>query len=384
MGLASGAVYGLAGVGLVVTFKTSGVFNFAYGAQATIATFGLYYMSVRYGVPEDVAAVVCVLVLGPLMGLLLERLSRVIAVKSLALQVAATIGIVLTVEAAITLIYGQVYTSTIPPLFGSGGVVVGSVHITYDQIVTIAFAVFATIGLTIFLRTTRLGISMRAVVSDADLLGLSSISAVATRRWAWVIGATFAAASGILIAPGIPLDPTSITFLVIDAFGAAAIGAFTNLSLTFVGGLAIGVLSALSVNYLTTGLESGISPSLPFIALFLTLLFFRKKWLLVAPNLAKQARSVTWTAPAPLRLGSAVVALVVLLFVPQFVGIHLTDWTSMMSMVIFFLSLGLLVGRQARFLYVSWALLRSVLPVFRILQRGSTFLGCSRCFSPDW
>jgi len=38
-GVASGAVYGLAGTGLVLTYKTSGIFNFGYGAFATVASY---------------------------------------------------------------------------------------------------------------------------------------------------------------------------------------------------------------------------------------------------------------------------------------------------------------------------------------------------------
>jgi branched-subunit amino acid ABC-type transport system permease component len=41
-GLTTGAVYGLSGIGLVLTYKTSGVFNFAHGALATVAAYAFY------------------------------------------------------------------------------------------------------------------------------------------------------------------------------------------------------------------------------------------------------------------------------------------------------------------------------------------------------
>ena len=49
VGLVSGSVYGLAGVGLVLTYKTSGAFNFAYGGIATIAAFTFYGLNVELG-----------------------------------------------------------------------------------------------------------------------------------------------------------------------------------------------------------------------------------------------------------------------------------------------------------------------------------------------
>ena len=76
IGLTTGAVYGLAGVGLVLTYKTSGVFNFAYGALAAVAAYTFYVLHVLNGWAWPAAAVVAVLVVGPLMGLILELLAR--------------------------------------------------------------------------------------------------------------------------------------------------------------------------------------------------------------------------------------------------------------------------------------------------------------------
>ena len=77
IGLTFGSIYSLAALGLVLTYKTSGVFNFAHGAIAAVAAFVFYWLWVREGVPWGITAVLCILVLGPLMGLLLELLTRV-------------------------------------------------------------------------------------------------------------------------------------------------------------------------------------------------------------------------------------------------------------------------------------------------------------------
>jgi branched-subunit amino acid ABC-type transport system permease component len=87
---------------------------------------------------------------------------------------------------------------------------------------------------------------MRAVVDDPDLVGLHGTSARRVRRTAWIIGTTFAAASGVLVAPLIGVEPVLLTFLVVEAFGAAAIGAFSGIPLTFAGAIAIGVVADIS------------------------------------------------------------------------------------------------------------------------------------------
>nr|WP_235433543.1 branched-chain amino acid ABC transporter permease [Protofrankia coriariae] len=260
-GLTTGAVYGLAGTGLVLTYKTSGVFNFAHGALAAVAAYLFYSLHIGQGWSWPMAAVVAVLLAGPLLGLVLELLARSIQTASLALQVASTVGLLLVIQAVIVLSYGTLELRTVPVFLASGDVRLLGTNVRWTDIVTFAFALLTTAGLSVMFRTTRLGTAMRAVVDDPSLLALTGNSPATTRRFAWSIGATLAAASGVLFAPLLPLDPVQLTLLVVAAFGAAAVGGFTNLPLTFAGGLAIGVLASLSTKYFTTGALAGLPPA---------------------------------------------------------------------------------------------------------------------------
>jgi ABC-type branched-subunit amino acid transport system ATPase component/branched-subunit amino acid ABC-type transport system permease component len=341
-GLVSGGIYGLAGTGLVLTYKTSGVFNFAYGAQATFSAYLFYTMRVQHNVPWPIAAAVCLVIVGPLMGLLLEPMARAVAGASLAVQVAATVGVLLGVQGAVVLIYGQTVTRTVNVFLGSGETTIGGAFVQYAQIITFAIAIACTAGLYLFFRLTRLGVAMRAVVDDPDLLGLAGTSPVAVRRYAWVVGSTFAALSGILFAPLLPLDSTVLTFLVVQAFGAAALGAFRNLPLTLLGGLLIGVLGSLSTKWFTSGLLLGMPSALPFIVLFIVLLVFPRRYMAARIRAVPLYRP-TWTMPARVQIASAAVLVLGLALVPTFAGIHLADWTNALAATIVFLSLGLLV-----------------------------------------
>ena len=64
-GIATGSIYGLAATGLVLTYKTSGIFNFGYGALATAAAYVFYWLYVDHGVDWKLAAFLSVFVLGP-------------------------------------------------------------------------------------------------------------------------------------------------------------------------------------------------------------------------------------------------------------------------------------------------------------------------------
>jgi len=78
IGITTGAVYGLAGVGLVLTYKTSGIFNFAYGAVAALAVFVFYWLHTEHGMPWPYAAALCLFVLSPREGLVLDTDDRTI------------------------------------------------------------------------------------------------------------------------------------------------------------------------------------------------------------------------------------------------------------------------------------------------------------------
>src|SRR5215210_5630637 len=341
-GLVTGAVYGLAAVGLVLTYKTSGIFNFAYGAIATIAAYLFYELFVQSEWSWQISAAVVVLVIGPLLGLLLELMARRLDGTSLAMRVACTVGLLIAVQAVIVLHYGTLETRIVPNFLSEGSFTIGDTTVTGSQLITVIFAVVTTAGLYAFFRFARQGMAMRAVVDNAELLDLAGTSAVRVRRSAWVIGTMFAAASGVLFSSLLPLDPLQLTLLVVPAFGAAAIGGFASLPLSFAGGLIIGVLASLSTKWFTSGVLLGLPTALPFLVLFVVLLVYPRGRLVERAPVTPRVRS-TWSAPMPLQVGGGVLLLAVLLLAPAFAGIHIGDWTMTMAVTILFLSLGLLV-----------------------------------------
>jgi ABC-type branched-subunit amino acid transport system ATPase component/branched-subunit amino acid ABC-type transport system permease component len=358
VGLSSGAVYALAGLGLVLTFKTSGVFNFAHGALATVAAYVFYALHVLDGWSWPLAAAAAVLVAGPLMGLMLELLARRIQTASLVLSVASTVGLLLVIEAAIQLIYGTTEQRSVPVFLGTGLFKVFGTNVQVAQLVTFLLAVLVTGLLTAFFHFARRGVAMRAVVDNPELLDIAGTNPASTRRLAWVIGVTLAAGSGVLFAPLLSLDPVQLTLLVVSAYGAAAIGAFTSLQLTLVGGLAIGVLASLCTKWFTTGLLAGLPPSLPFLVLFVVLLVFPRRRLVGAAFAIPRPRP-TWRAPAALQVGASLALVAFLALVPGFAGIHLTDWTTFVAMSIVFMSLSLLVrtSGQVSLAHVSFTVI---------------------------
>jgi branched-subunit amino acid ABC-type transport system permease component len=185
---------------------------------------------------------------------------------------------------------------------------------------------------------------MRAVVDDPELLSLTGSNPVRVRRWAWIIGSSFAALSGLLIAPSLPISALLLTLLVVQAFGAAAIGYFSNLPLTYAGGIAIGIIGALATKYVVdVPWLIGLPASLPFIILFIVLLVTPRARLAPRRFLSPRPIPPSWHAPVRVRIGAGVIFVGILCVIPSLVGTKVTVWANALVLAILVLSLGLLL-----------------------------------------
>ena len=107
-GVVSGSVYGMAGVGLVLSYRTSGIFNFAHGALATLAAYVFWALHIANDtVSWPIAAAISVLLLGLVLGFGFERFARVLSGSSLIVKVVGTVGVLLIIEAGCTQWYGS-------------------------------------------------------------------------------------------------------------------------------------------------------------------------------------------------------------------------------------------------------------------------------------
>ena len=345
LGITAGSVYGLTGTGLVLTYKTSGIFNFAQGAVATTGAYVFYILhdDVLH-LPAVPTALICVFVVGPVLGLGMEAIARRLADASATMQVVATIGLVLVVQGFFSATFGTL-ARTFPAWLPQHTVKIGGVFVGEDQMIITGIALAATVTLFLFFRRTRLGLAMRGVVDNPELLDLGGTSPAQVRRWAWIIGSSFAVLAGILLAPTLNLDATVLTLLVVQAFGAAAIGRFSSLPLTYIGGLVIGIAASVATKYVVTSSAAlaGLPASIPFIVLF-GVLVFTPRSKLAGRRVSRPRPAAVYAAPARVQIAGAVIVGAVLLIVPHLVNsAQLPYWSDGMTQVILFLSLGLLV-----------------------------------------
>lgn len=343
-GIATGAIFALAATGLVLTYKTSGIFNFGHGAIATASAYVFYFLHVDKKLHWSLSIIGAVFIFGPLAGLLLERMARRMSDQRTSWKIVGTIGLILFVQGLATIKYGtdaRIVDQFFPKsqdLFRFGGVV-----FQWAQVIVTVISVVAVGLLYLLFKSSRLGVQMQAVVDDPDLLDLQGTNPVRVRRLAWMIGSTLAGLSGVLLVPFIGLESITLTFLVVQAFGAATIGAFSSIPLTYLGALVIGVGSAILTKYqIKYPTLNGFSGALPFIVLFIGLLAIPKRKLIAGT--ASEARPApVWRGPWQLRALMSFVVFGLLAIVPNIVGTKLIYWNVGLIFILVLTALGLLV-----------------------------------------
>lgn len=280
LGLALGGSYFIAASGLVVTYTTSGIFNFAQGAIAMLAVFTYWQFRWGWGWPAPLALLVVLGILAPLLGALLYQVvMKNLRGTSEVTKIVVSIGVMLGIQALATWLWNPVASTPrqFQKFFGPKAVVeIFGVKISWHEIIAFVIAVLIAAVIRLLFVRTRSGVAMRAVVDDPDLLQLNGGRPERLALISWAGGAFLAALGGILIQPmiGSAMSASQLTLLVIDAFAAAMFGRLRSLPRTFAGALVIGLSTTYVVAYFPSEWtwSSSFRNSLPMIFLFIVLL----------------------------------------------------------------------------------------------------------------
>jgi branched-chain amino acid transport system permease protein len=272
-----GCVYALTAMGLVVTYTTSGIFNFAQGAIGMIAAFFFYELSRVWHIPALLALIISVFIFAPAIGATLERVvMRRLENAALEAKLTVSIALLLLGIALATAIWNPQTVRNLPNFFNGHQVSIGGVNLTYQQLIVVATAVLAALGLRLFFMYTRAGVATRAVVDDRELASLTGAAPARFAQLGWAMGCGLAALAGILIAPqNGALNITNLTLLVVNGYAAAMVGRLRSLPMTFVGAIVLGVLYSYALGYLPSTLAwndfANITPMLFLLLVILVL-----------------------------------------------------------------------------------------------------------------
>ncbi|MFD8231871.1 ATP-binding cassette domain-containing protein [Streptomyces sp. NPDC059696] len=231
-GLSVGSAAALTGIGLIVTYRATGVLNFAHGAIAMVCAYVLRQCVVEWGWPLWLGASVTLLVLAPGLGVLLERfVFRPLAVLGgdPAQTLVASIGVFVLLVGGAALLWGQGARDDAPVL------------VPDEPWGQLAVVLALAAGVAVVVRRTRFGRELRAVVDDRRLAVLGGIDADRVAATGWAFGSFTAGLTGVLLAPYVRLDPYGLSLLVIEVVAVAVAARMRSLAVAVVVALGIGV-----------------------------------------------------------------------------------------------------------------------------------------------
>ncbi|MFD3996954.1 ATP-binding cassette domain-containing protein [Streptomyces sp. NPDC058583] len=333
-GLAVGSAAALTGIGLIVTYRATGVLNMAHGAVAMICAYVLRELVVVRGWPLPVGALVTLLVVAPGIGLVLDLgVFRPLARREAnpAQSLVASIGVFVLLVGVAVLVWGPGARDDVPVLLGDDP------WAQLGAVVALACLVGAVT------RWTRFGRELRAVIDNRPLAVLSGIDADRVAAAGWAFGSFTAGLTGVLLAPYVRLDPYGMPLLVLEVIAVAVIARMRSLPVAVLAALAIGVAQAQLTRLHPEGwagpLVQAVGANLFVVALLVAAL--------VLPGIGGKGRDAL---PPPVRSGrvpGAVWLVVGVLFLLPlgFAGSDLHTAIQVPALAVILLSLVVVAGR---------------------------------------
>jgi len=366
-----GCAFSLVAVGLVLTYRATGVFNFAFAAEAYAATV-IYSELISHGIERGWAAIIVVCLIAPAFGASLDfaLFSRVPPNNRTAKTIMA-LGLMVVLPQIVQTAVPNTPLAPPAPFFSTSFRPVwrfGQDLVTGSQICEVLGTVLVLVGLMMLLRNRRFGLPIRAAVESPKLLELSGVDARWVLRFAWMISTALAALAGVLYQPGAAtVDPHNYDLLLVASIAAAALAGLRNLPIAVLGGVLLGLAEGLVQGYVPSDsiAYSALVPSLPFLFLLVLLIFHptlrhledtRDPMAAIEPppptpaiamrppSIDRAIRRLRWPLLGIMVLG-------VVLLVPS-------DWTSALTqgaaLSIVFLSITLLTGLAGQLSLAQW------------------------------
>jgi branched-chain amino acid transport system permease protein len=326
LGLGAGSLIAGIAIGIVLTYRGSGIINLSTGAIAMLAGYSFWSLKAgEYGWHASTwAALTVTLLVLLVLGVLIEFVAfRPLRTASPLAKLAASLGVLLVAQASVSLAFG-IGSQPQPPVLPQRVTTVLGATVPIDRFILPAIVLFATLVLSLVYRFSRFGVATRAASENevgAMLLGLSPNQlALANTMLATLV----AGGLGVLAASITELDSTALPLQVVPALTAALFASFTSFWIAALVGIGIGMLENI-LYYLQTfswfptdhGVAMpGVQPLLVFvlmvIAMFVRGTSLPSRGELIEQRLPLAPRGQRLLRTALIAAAVAVVALIVL------------------------------------------------------------------------
>jgi branched-chain amino acid transport system permease protein len=250
-GMATGAIYALVALGLVITYKATEVLNFAHGDVLMASAFVAWGLIVGLGLPFWLAALLTVAFAAVLSWQIDARIMRRIVGQPQFAGVMLTIAIAFMLRGLVSMFFGP-ESRSYPTPWSQQSTHIGPVVVSDLNLVILAVALLLTALIYVFLRRTALGVSIQAASQNQLAAYLSGIRVKRVTSLVWARAGAVSGACGLLLAP-IALVDISLWIVVLKALAALVLGGFGSIPGAIVGGLLLGLIEQFAGVYLPDG-----------------------------------------------------------------------------------------------------------------------------------
>lgn len=283
-GLMTGLLYALIGLGFVLIFKASGVFNFAQGAMVLVAALAMARFSgwaieltgsMLFG---NVIAFFMSVAFMIGVAIVIERfVLRHLVNQELTTLLMATLGITYVLDGLGQMVFGSsVYTIDVgmpkEPLFLFESTFEGGVLLNPDDLIAAGVAAALVATLALLFQYTKVGRALRAVADDHQ--AAQSVGIPLGRIWivVWAVAGIVALVAGVVWGSKLGVQ-FSLSTVALRALPVVILGGLTSVPGAIIGGLIIGVGEKLSEVYLGPFVGGGIEVWFAYVLALVFLLF---------------------------------------------------------------------------------------------------------------
>ncbi len=279
-GLLAGGPIALMGLGLVLIFKSTYIFNFAQGQLLLLGALVTWWLSVEVGLPLWLAIAIA-LVLSALFGLLIERVTlRPMTGQPLLSIILMTLALSQALQGLALLLFGGTQRN-FPQIFSAASPYRIVLPWTYNDkpmmiilkqnlVWSFVVAILGVVVIGAFFRFTKMGLAMRGASEDHELAQSIGLRIHRIFGISWAMAGVVATTAGVLLATSSGLD-LSLSVVVLAAFPAVLLGGLESIPGTIVGGLIIGLSQGL-VSASKVQIIRNATEIMPYIVLLLVLL----------------------------------------------------------------------------------------------------------------
>lgn len=254
-GLMAGAVYGLAALGFVLIYKTSGILNLAQGAFILLGGYLFSCVALQVGLPIWLAILVSILIMGAL-GYNVERfpLRPMLGQPHLSV-IMMTLALGIFITAIVTSAWGQFTNMPTPYFLPSGTIHIGEILIPLNLLWSFIIAGGIAGGFILFFQFSRIGLNMRATAEGHQIVRSMGISVSAIIALTWAFACIIGTTGGILTGQIRGVD-FGLADYGLKSIGGAILGGIDSVHGAIIGCLIVGVLETLAGGYIGYGIKA--------------------------------------------------------------------------------------------------------------------------------